>query len=787
MKSQSKEETISQDLNDQTNETDVSQSSDNSNSNFSHAKHVHIPKLTPPKQEGESHIQNTFVGVFVPCFVNIVNIVFFARLPYCVGTYNGFETFLSLAVSFVIVLVTIFSLSAYSSNGEVESGGSYHLISRTIGPETGGSTGICLTAASIFGAATAHIGIAEQIVILYYSSSFSITGSNIWDVRLISLVLSLIVGYLANFIFPSTTKADGIIGCSNSRFLTNWNYQPISVRNFFDSFSILFPAFGGILAGSNGSGALKRPQLSIPLGSITGLIAGTLVYIVTTFLLTGCHPNDQMRSSWNAVFQDSSLCGPIVFIAVAAASIAKGVTGLGTGPIVLRAMASDGLIPKWFGDYSRIFSTFVCVILCLWGDFNNISSLSSMMFLTVFAFLNEGIFLAKVSKAPSFRPHFRFYNPYISLLFCFICVAAMLFINVYTASISLLIALIFFVYTKKRHLEVNWGSLREASAYNKGLKAALNLKHVFPHPKLYRPNIVLLINGPPIEHIQTITFLDQMLSDHGMAIVVRIFPLGTSLSEINNDRGRFGIKNDQNDYHIFYETVIAENEEIALLKIMLLMGLGALRPNVVFVKFDEELKESSAKFIWDVLERQWSIILLRIGVAVDFGENTTIDLWYLSEDGGLSLLIAQIIALKAKTLRVLTFAKVDEDETVEHHTFIIKHILKKLRINAKVIVRPITNTVSPSHQSFTIWDESAKNKQNDQFSYDDEMTRHYMLIADAIRADSSGSLVTVISLPKPPPNVPGELYMRWLNLLSSFPSSVLFIRGNGTQALSWQM
>ena len=157
-------------------------------------------RLKPPPQAGKAHTIGTFVGVFVPCFVNIVNIVYWARLPYVVGEAGGFATIAGLVVSFVLVLVTVLNLSAFSTNGEMESGGAYYLVSRTIGPEAGSGCGISLALASIAGAATSHIGLAEQIVMFYQPRA--LCGRQIWDVRVFSMLMCLPIGWLARFGFP---------------------------------------------------------------------------------------------------------------------------------------------------------------------------------------------------------------------------------------------------------------------------------------------------------------------------------------------------------------------------------------------------------------------------------------------------------------------------------------------------------------------------------------------------------------------------------------------------------
>ena len=133
-----------------------------------HQKRVkEISKKVYPKQLGKTHTVGTIPGVLSPCFVNIVNIIYFTRLPYVVGTAGGMASLIGFLISAILVMLTIFSLSAMATNGEMESGGSYYLLSRTIGPEVGGSGGICLACASILGAAQACLGMIETIVILY--------------------------------------------------------------------------------------------------------------------------------------------------------------------------------------------------------------------------------------------------------------------------------------------------------------------------------------------------------------------------------------------------------------------------------------------------------------------------------------------------------------------------------------------------------------------------------------------------------------------------------------------
>ena len=60
-------------------------------------------------------------------------------------------------------LLTALSLSAIASNGEVRGGGAYYLISRSLGPEFGGSIGILFFLAQVLNTALNVVGLIDCI------------------------------------------------------------------------------------------------------------------------------------------------------------------------------------------------------------------------------------------------------------------------------------------------------------------------------------------------------------------------------------------------------------------------------------------------------------------------------------------------------------------------------------------------------------------------------------------------------------------------------------------------
>ena len=68
-----------------------------------------------------------------------------------------------LVTAYCIDLLTTLSLSAIASNGEVKGGGAYYLISRSLGPEFGGSIGILFYLAQVLNTAMNVVGLIDCI------------------------------------------------------------------------------------------------------------------------------------------------------------------------------------------------------------------------------------------------------------------------------------------------------------------------------------------------------------------------------------------------------------------------------------------------------------------------------------------------------------------------------------------------------------------------------------------------------------------------------------------------
>ncbi|XP_037817276.1 solute carrier family 12 member 6 isoform X7 [Lucilia sericata] len=136
-----------------------------------------IPAATDPdaKAPAPSARMGTLIGVFLPCIQNIFGVILFIRLTWVVGTAGAICGFLIVLTCCCVTMLTAISMSAIATNGVVPAGGSYFMISRSLGPEFGGAVGMLFYTGTTLAAAMYIVG-AVEIVLTYMAPWASIFG-----------------------------------------------------------------------------------------------------------------------------------------------------------------------------------------------------------------------------------------------------------------------------------------------------------------------------------------------------------------------------------------------------------------------------------------------------------------------------------------------------------------------------------------------------------------------------------------------------------------------------------
>ncbi|RXN10947.1 solute carrier family 12 member 7-like isoform X5 [Labeo rohita] len=115
----------------------------------------------------------TFIGVYLPCLQNILGVILFLRMTWIVGTAGILEAFIIVSMCCSCTMLTAISMSAIATNGVVPAGGSYYMISRSLGPEFGGAVGLCFYLGTTFAGAMYILGTIE-ILLTYIVPSAAI-------------------------------------------------------------------------------------------------------------------------------------------------------------------------------------------------------------------------------------------------------------------------------------------------------------------------------------------------------------------------------------------------------------------------------------------------------------------------------------------------------------------------------------------------------------------------------------------------------------------------------------
>lgn len=635
-------------------------------------------------------------GVLVRCLLNIWGVMLFLRLSWVVGQAGiGLAIAIILLASAVTVLTTL-SMSAICTNGEVRGGGTYYMISRSLGPEFGGAIGLIFSLANAVAVAMYVVGFAETVQAVLKRQDQLIVDGDMNDIRIIScatvvvllcialigteweskaqvvllvILLAAMVDFVVgSFFLPSTDlMAKGFVGYSGTLFMENLKPGFRDGETFFDVFSIFFPAATGILAGANISGDLKDPQKAIPRGTLLAIFITTLSYIAfaviagTTVLrdangfpfnlteagvnfadIANCTMSEADKCEYGLmnyfqVMEMVSAYGPLVVAGVFAATLSSALASLVSAPKVFQALCNDKLFPyiHWFGKgfgknneprrgYLLAFG--ISLACCAIGELNAIAPIISNFFLAAYCLINFSCFHASFTRMPGFRPAFRYYNLWVSLLGAILCLSVMFITNWPTAlgTFAIILGLYIFIYNRKP--DVNWGSSTQAQTYLDALNSVVKLNNVRDHIKNYRPQI-LVLTGNPADRLPLVDFAYLLTKKLSLMVCGDIRKPPVSYRSRNALMSKAYSCFEQRKVKAFYSVVVDNSFSKGVLSLIQLVGVGKLRPNVVLMGFKADWQtcpKQELQEYFDAIHHSFdshmSLCILRLAEGIDFSK-----------------------------------------------------------------------------------------------------------------------------------------------------------------------
>uniref|UniRef100_A0A671YAB5 Solute carrier family 12 member 9 n=1 Tax=Sparus aurata TaxID=8175 RepID=A0A671YAB5_SPAAU len=343
-----------------------------------------------------------FFGVVIPTLLSMFSVVLFLRIGFVVGQSGLYQAIAMFLVAYFIISMTVLSVCAISTNGALDAGGAYYMISRALGPEFGGSIGIMFFLANVCGSALYVLGLVEAIVATFgvpeATSSYQILPSGYWwsllyataiallcllvclvgahiyakATFLIFLVVMFVLGTIfvsffavsprtiplpsignpaANGTGPLLPTTANFTGFKLETLLGNlWadytgDYTTGYMMTFTTVFAVMFNGCTGIMAGSNMSGELKNPSYSIPRGTITAVIFTFIIYNLLC-VLVACSCDRVLLQRDYSFLRDINIWHPFVTVGVYSSTLSAAMSNLIGASRILYALARDDLFGK---------------------------------------------------------------------------------------------------------------------------------------------------------------------------------------------------------------------------------------------------------------------------------------------------------------------------------------------------------------------------------------------------------------------------------------------------------
>uniref|UniRef100_A0A8C1HFZ9 Solute carrier family 12 member 10, tandem duplicate 1 n=1 Tax=Cyprinus carpio carpio TaxID=630221 RepID=A0A8C1HFZ9_CYPCA len=560
-----------------------------------------------------------------------------------------------------------------------------------------------------------------------------------------------------------------------------------------------------------------------------------------------------LSNSFQVLIQVSGF-GPLIYAGIFAATLSSALAFLVSAPKVFQCLCKDNIYPyigffaKGYGKNNEPLRAYLlCYIIAmcfiLIAELNVIAPLISNFFLCSYALINFSCFHASNTNSPGWRPSFRYFSPWTGLFGAVISVVLMFLLTWWAALIAFGLIIFLFGYVVYKKPEVNWGSSVQASTYNMALSYSVSLAGVEDHVKNYRPQC-LVLTGPPTLRPALVDFVGSFTKNVSLMIC------GDILMRNSNEMIKWL---NQRKVRSFYTSFKASDLREGARHLLQASGLGKMKPNILVMGFKMNWQEIYLFGLSDAFDSNHGVCVLRMMDGLDIRDeletegmlcstvcvclvpslnnvdnrkNTvndqiktvfqskqgkkTIDVYWISDDGGLTLLVPYLLTRRKRWRRskVRVFI-IGEQQTMENDRKEMKTLLQRFRLDVHDVIvmtdserpplaknmRRFEEMLAPFRLNEGQLDERTAQQQRTEFPWkvtDKEMdalrlkSEKKVRLNEIIRRNSKYAALVLVSLPVPQADCPSSLYMSWLDTLScGLHCPVLLIRGNQQNVMTF--
>jgi basic amino acid/polyamine antiporter, APA family len=306
-----------------------------------------------------------------------------------------------------------------------QAGGSYHLVTKTLGPFAGTIVGLANWLGLMFAGGFYLIGFAQYLSeyvdfpnwIIVASVGGLFTLLNVLGAhytgraqQVIVLVLVLILGY---YVVTGWPQIDDDL------------HRPFLEEGFGNAFAtvgLIIVSFTGFEKISTTAGEIKKPSKNLPIAIIGSVVIATILYFFILHVSTGVVSYTEF-AEMNAplvdvagIFMSSSVGVTIVWSAALLAMASSSNAAVTTASRINFAMGRDRVLPRWF-DYihdkfdtpvrSVLITGIICIGLAEVGNIEQLAKISSVMFMVSYALICWGLMKMRRTDPEWYKPGFK--------------------------------------------------------------------------------------------------------------------------------------------------------------------------------------------------------------------------------------------------------------------------------------------------------------------------------------------------------------------------------------------
>jgi len=347
-----------------------------------------------------------------------------------------------------------------------------------------------------------------------------------------------------------------------------------------------------------------------------------------------------------------------------------------------------------------------------------------------YLFVNLSTALCSLIKAPSWRPSFKYYHWFLSLLGAGCCLTLIFLTSIPYAFASFFIAACIYFAIGRYGAQKEWGDSVKGLHMSMAISSLKRYgANISTHTKNWRPQILLLnkldAENAEVKYPQLLTFVNALKEGKGLLIIKTFIDDNYDNLADNGDLEEIQEKLssvikemeiEAIDNSIVVTPNCSENIHVALQA----TGLSGLRPNTYCLNFPTVMAGRSYDFFYSVLrhattaqcsllvtkgidkfpapEEKKTVLQKLNTIGHKSGIQGTVDVWWIRQDGGIILLLAHLLLRNQlwKNCKLRIFVTAEPGENSVEMKRVLQDYLRSMRISSEVeIVEIDTEEVEP--------------------------------------------------------------------------------------------